>query len=100
VVLLGGSDDVSNLGYRRSPLSSSSRLCGMWECSAVRIGGRLRAAALILPAPTVGVTMDFGRRSYCRTVNEKGRAYQYQAMELIKVCNVFSKFSEASSSSC
>jgi hypothetical protein len=38
-----------------------------------------------------GVTMDI--RSFCRTVNEEGREYQYRAMELIKVCNVFSETS-------
>jgi hypothetical protein len=42
------------------------------------------------------LAMDFDPRSFCRTVNEKGRAYQHRALELIRICTVFSVASEQS----
>ncbi|KAI0271780.1 hypothetical protein BGY98DRAFT_1006266 [Russula aff. rugulosa BPL654] len=40
--------------------------------------------------------MVFDKTSFCRAVNEDGRAYQYQAIELIKICRAFSTASHQS----
>ena len=40
--------------------------------------------------------MDFDKTSSCRAVNDYGRAYQYRATELIKICRLFSTASHQS----
>ena len=60
--------------------------CGKWElweyCSRW-------SRALSFPLLQSMLAMDFDTRSFCKFMNEQGRAYQYRAMELVKICRLF-----------
>jgi len=72
--------------FRQFPFS-----CEKWELWERSYTGS-NPSPLVQSAPA----MAFDPRSFCRTVNDKGRAYQHRAMEIIKICTVFSVASEQS----
>ena len=79
-------DDISNVRFRQYPPSST------WlheNCHSLPRGRGL-ASDRSIPFLRLVPVMVFDKTSFCRVVNEDGRAYQYQAIELIKICRAFS----------
>lgn len=74
-----------------SIVENAIHYCGKWECWE-----RSWAARLIPPLLQSVPAMVFDSMSFCKFVNEKGRDYQYRAMELIRRCREFSVASEQS----